>query len=113
MKIYKKIISLPLSQLINDSITKGSFPNISKLAQVIPIFKTDSRLLCTTYRPISLLSNISKIFEKVIYSILNFFLEQHNQLYKFGFHIDYSTNNALMTTVKRTQKQLDTGNYTA
>ena len=39
MKISKEIISLSLSQLINDSISKGSFPNICKLEQVIPIFK--------------------------------------------------------------------------
>ena len=106
MKISKEIISLPLSQLINDS--KGLFPNICKLAQVIPIFKNDSRLLCTNYRPISLLSNISKIFEKVIHSRLNLFLEQNNHLYpyQFDFQIDYSTNNALMTIVERIQSSL-------
>ena len=115
MKISKEIISLPLSQLINDSISKGSFPNICKLAHVIPIFKNDSRLLYTNYRPISLLSNISKIIEKVIHSRLNLFLEQNNHLYlyQFGFQVDYSTNNALMTIVERIQKQLDAGNYTA
>ena len=93
----------------------GSFPNICKLAQVIPIFKNDSRLSCTNYRPIYLLSNISKISEEVIHSRLNFFLEQHNQLYpyQFGFRIDSLTNDALMTIVERIQKQLDAGNYTA
>ena len=115
MEISKEIISLSLSQLINDSISKVSFPNICKLAQVIPIFKNDSRLLCTNYRPISLLSNESKIFKKVIHSRLNLFLEQHNHLYpyQFGFRIDYSTNNALITIVERIQKQLDAGNYAA
>ena len=114
MKISKKITYLPLSQLINDSISKRLFPNICKLAQIIPIFKNDSRLLCTNYRPIYLLSNISKIFEKVIHSRLNLFLEQNNHLYpyQFGFQIDYSTNNALMTIVERIEKQLDPGNYT-
>ena len=73
MNISKEIISLPLSQRINDSISKGSLPNINKLAQVIPIFKNDSRLLCTNYGPIFLLSNISIIFEKVIHSRLIFF----------------------------------------
>ena len=51
------------------------------MQQVIPIFKNGSRLLCTNYRTISILSNISKIFDKVIHSRLNFFLEQHNHLY--------------------------------
>ena len=81
MKISKEIISLPLSQLINDCTSKGLFSNICKLAQVIPFLKNDSRLLCTNYRPISLLSNISKIFEKVVHSRLSLFLEQHNHLY--------------------------------
>ena len=117
MKISKEIIFLPLSlsQLINDSISKGSFPNICKLAQVIPIFKNDSRLLCTNYRPISLLSNISKVFQKVIHSRLHLLLEQRNHLYPYqsGFQTDYSTNNELMTIVERIQKQLDAGNYSA
>ena len=114
-KIFKERISLPLSQLINGSISKGSFTNTCKLAQVIPNFKNDSRLRCTNYRPISFLSNIRKIIENVIHSRLNFFLEQHNQLhpYQFGFRIDCLTNDALMATVERIQKQLDAGYYTA
>ena len=58
---------------------------------------------------------ISKTFEKVIHSRLNLFLEQHNQLYpyQFGFQIDYSTNNALVTIAEIIQKQFDAGNYTA
>ena len=53
------------------------------------------------------------MFEKVIHSRL-IFLEQNNHLYpyQFGFRIDYSTNDALMTIVERIQKQLDAGNYT-
>ena len=52
------------------------------------------------------------MFEEVI---LSRFLEQHNHLYpyQFGFQVDYSTNNALMTIVERIKKQLDAGNYTA
>ena len=114
MKISKKIIFLPFSQLINDSISKGSFPNICKLAQVIPVFKNDSRLLCTNYKRISLLSNVNKNFEKVILSRFNFFLEQHNHLYQYqlGFFIDYSTNNGFTTIVERIKKLIDIENYT-
>ena len=75
LKISKEILFLIFSQLINDSISKGNFPNISKLAQVIPIFQNDFRLLFDIYGPISPLSNISKIFEKLIHSRLDFFSE--------------------------------------
>ena len=114
LKIAREIVSLSLSELINNSISKGIFPDICKLAQVMPTFKNDSRLLCNNYRPILLLSNISKIFEKVIHCRLNLFLEQNNCLYpfQFGFQLNYSTNNALMTIVESIQKQLDVGNYT-
>ena len=47
MKISKERSSLPFSQLINDFMSKGTFSNICKLAQAIPTFKNDSRLLCT------------------------------------------------------------------
>ena len=115
LKIASEIVSLSLSELINNSISKGIFPNICKLAQGIPIFKNDSRLICNNYRPILLLSNISKVFEKVIHCRLNLFLEQNNRLYPFqlGFRLNYSTNNVLMAIVESIQKQLDDGNYNA
>ena len=95
LKITRNIALLPLSQLMNISIFRGIFPDSCKLEQVIPIFKNDPRLLCNNYRPILLLSNISKIFEKVIHCRLNLFLEQNNCLYpfQFGFRPNYSTNN--------------------
>ena len=89
LKIARGIASLPLSQLINNSISKGIFPNICKLAQVISIFKNDSRLLCQNYRPILLLSNIRKIFEKAIHCRQNLFIEQNNKLYPFQFGFQF------------------------
>ena len=71
LKTAWEVVSLPLTQLINNSISKGIFPNICKLAQVTPIFQYDSRLPCKNYRPISLLSNISKILEKINHCWLN------------------------------------------
>ena len=114
LKIAREIVSLPPSEVIKNSISNGIFPDICKVAQVIPIFKNDSRLLCKNYRSISFLSNISKIFVKIIHCRLNL-LEQNNCLYlfQFGFRLNYSTNNALMAIIESIHKQLDAGNYTA
>ena len=61
MKQLNDIIVSPLAELINKLFQSGIFPGIFKIAKVIPIFKGESRVLYNNYRPISLLSNISKL----------------------------------------------------
>ena len=59
----------PLTYLINSSFESGTFPDELKLAIVIPIFKQD----VSDYRPISILSFFSKVFEKTMYNhLINF-----------------------------------------
>ena len=65
LKLLKKEFSKPLSGMINMSFNQGVFPNILKIANVIPTHKKDDKLNSNNYRPISLLSNISKIFENI------------------------------------------------
>ena len=115
LKEIHETISIPLSTLINKSFTTGVFPNMCKIAKVVPIFKSETRLLCNNYRPISLLSNIGEIIEKLIHLRLNLFLETRNCYYpfQFGFRLNFSTNNALMSFVKNIQTQLDSGKYSA
>ena len=66
LKHTSKIISKPLMTVINNSLLSGVFPDMFKIAQVIPIFKKGSKLESSNYRPISLLSNLSRIFERII-----------------------------------------------
>ena len=46
LKIIKKSISVPLSTLINNSVTNGTFPNVCKKAKIVPVFKNESSLPC-------------------------------------------------------------------
>ena len=113
--LIKDKICIPLSELINKPLSASCFPNIRKTAKVIPILKAESRLLCNNYRPTSLLSNISKIFEKIMHQRLNKFLEESNCFYnlQFGFRLNLSTNNALLSTIENIQTDLDNGDFAA
>ena len=68
-------------------------------------------ILVSNYRPISLLSNIDKIFEKLMHSRLIEFLEERKILYykQFGFRKDFPTNHAILSLLEIIQKALDDG----
>lgn len=59
---------MPLSELFNMSIKTGEFPTKMKLAKVLPIYKSGSHDLLENYRPISILSVFSKIFERMMFN---------------------------------------------
>ena len=90
----------------------GVFPSVLKIAKVVPVFKKDSKLDYSNYRPISLLSNIKKILEKIMYKRLNTFLDNKNIIYdlQFGFRQQYSTSHALINITENIGKALDDGN---
>ena len=105
-KMFKSFIDLyinPLMTLINMSFKQGVFPAELKIAKVIPIYKTGNKKDISNYRPISVLSFFSKIFEKIMYNYLIGFITKHDILYKFrfGFRKQYSTNHAIISLVEK------------
>ena len=101
-----------MADLFNLSFTTGVFPSVLKTAKVVPVFKKDSKLDYSNYRPISLLSNIEKILEKLMYKRLYTFLNKNNVIYnlQFGFRQQYSTSHALINITENIRKALDDGN---
>jgi hypothetical protein len=91
-------ISIPLAHIFNLSLTSGTFPSKLKTSRTIPIFKSGSPLLCDNYRPISLLSTLSKLLEKFVCKQLVNHLEVNNLLYKhqYGFQHGKSTEQNLI-----------------
>ena len=98
LKLMKNDISDQLTILFKLSFSCGSFPTILKTSEVTPILKKDSKLKCSNYRPISLLSNIDKIFERIVYNRLYKFFEDNKLIYnlQFGFRQKHSTSHALI-----------------
>ena len=112
--IIKQNISIlvkPITHLINCSIQNGMFPDELKLAKVIPIFKAGDKKNISNYRPISVLSVFSKVFERIMYEHLIDFIDQNDILYKyqFGFRKHHSTNHAIITLVEKITNALDNG----
>ena len=90
-------ISPNLSIIFNKSIQEGTFPELYKTAKVIPLHKGGSTLSVNTFRLISLLPIISKIFEKLIFIRLMSFLSKYNILtdFQYGFQSKKSTELAV------------------
>ena len=65
----------PLTKLINTSFVLGQFPSAWKLANVLPLYKTENRQFKNNYRPVSLLSCLSKITERIVFNRLYSYLE--------------------------------------
>ena len=113
IKEIHETISMPLSILINKSFTTGVFSNMCKIAKAVSIFKSETSFVYNNYRPISVLSNIGKIIEKLIRLRLNLLIRSCYYLFQFGFRLNFSTNNALMSIAENIQTQLDDGKYSA
>ena len=84
--------------IFNKCLTSGTFPQLLKPAKVIPIYKADSRMLASNYRPISLLPIIGKLFEKIIFKRISSFVTKYNILFRrqYGFQNAKSTEHAVL-----------------
>ena len=78
-----------------------------KFARVRPILKKNSPLDVSKYRPVSILSIVSKILERSIYVQLNDFLKENNLLYEYqsGFRGSYSTDTCLIHLIDHRSKE--------
>ena len=111
--LLKKDISYPLSIIFNLSLSTGVHPDLLKIAKTIPIYKKGSKLMTGNYRPISLLSNLNKILEKLMFSRVYKFLDNHKCFYnlQFGFRSKHSTTHALIEITENIRKALDDNEY--
>ena len=66
IKENSSIIAPILVYLINLILTTSIFPDCMKIARVTPVYKKGDKSKCTNYRPISILSAMSKIVEKIL-----------------------------------------------
>ena len=108
----KFLISDYLANSFNESLETGSYPDVLKIAIVIPLPKDGSTLELGNYRPISILSPINRVFETILHKRLTKFWEKLNLFteFQFGFRTKHSTNHAITYVYETVLKELDNQN---
>ena len=109
LKSIAKEISHPLKILFQRSLYENRYPKVWKEAFVIPIYKKGDKTTPANYRPISLLSCVGKLFERIIFQHIFQYLVDNNLLYDYqsGFIPGHSTVHQLIEIYDHICKSLD------
>ena len=99
LKENTDIFSPYLCRVINDSISKSSFPDFLKRANITPVHKKSTKTEKDNYRPVSILSNLSKIFERILHTQLSHHFDKILSKSQCGFRKGYSAQQCLISFV--------------
>ena len=78
-----------------------------KLVDIIPVFKKDDRNSKSNYRPISIFSNLSKVFDKIMHDQISIFFLDILSKYHCGFRKGFSTQFCLIAMIEKWKKSVD------
>ena len=108
------VLLTPLEKIFNKSLNEGVFPELMKLADISPLFKSKLDNEANNYRPISLLMTISKVLEKIVYQRTYGFMESTGQIYnsQYGFRSQHSCESAVAELTSEIIKGQQNGMYT-
>ena len=112
IRVACDVLTPYLTYLFHLSFEFGIFPDCLKTAKIIPIFKAGPKTDINNYRPISLLSNFSKILEKLIYTLLSKFFETNNVINpnQYGFRQNLSTTHAMLDIMSKINNHMNKKN---
>ena len=100
-----------ITKIINVSFENGRFSDELKLAEVNPIFKKNDDLGKENYRPVSILSHESKVFERIMHMQIDTFMRDKLSKLLTGFRKNHSTQHCLMSMLEMWKNTLDKGGY--
>ena len=109
LNISAKVLVPYLTNIFNSMTDSGVFPSCLKVATITPLWKTGEKTDPDNYRPISILSSVSKVFERLLFNRISHFIETTNQLLKnqFGFRSKRSCVHAIAEITEEMRKGLD------
>ena len=95
----------------SNAFSCSEYPASLKYADITPIFKKDDKTDKINYRPISILPNLSKIYERFMQNQMYPYLNQIFSKYQCGFRKGYDAQHCLMATIEKWRKFLDIGGH--
>ena len=96
-----------LHKNINSCLTEGTFPNDFKKAVVYPIHKKECKTEKSNYRPISILPNLSKIYERLLYDQMYSYFDKFFVKYHCGFRKGYNAQHCLLVMIEKMKEARD------
>ena len=113
VKEFGYLFSKYIATSINRCITGGTFVNAFKKAEVQPIYKKDGRTEKSNYTPISVLSNVSKIYERCIYEQMYSYFNKIFSKNQCGFHKGFNTQHILLAMTRKMKASRDNKQFCA
>lgn len=110
IKGCKEAFVKPLALIFNLALRNKKFPDKLKIARITPVFKSGDRREVTNYRPIAILSNLSKIFETIIHYYLYEHAKNKISNFQYGFQKKRSVNGNLVDFVNSATDALANNN---
>ena len=107
IKEFNDLFVTFFTENFNLCLNKGEFPEVLKTAEVTPIYKKANPFEKDSYRPISILSNISKVFERTMHNQINNFIINKLTKYQCGFRKGFGTQQCLLVMMKKLRKIRD------
>ena len=111
LKPVAQSIAPSVARLVNQSVKSGCFPVLWKVSNIVPIPKSGDSTSPCNYRPISLLSIISKLLKRHVQNLLKDHLIERNLISdsQYGFLSGRSTTTALLSVIDNWHNHLDAG----
>jgi len=109
IRVVSHAIAPEIARLVNAMIDQCAFPDIMKYAEISPVFKKDDALNKSKYRPVSILTSASKIFEKVINHQLADHFYEHYAGALSAYRKNHNTQSVLLKAVNDWKLALDQG----
>ena len=99
-----------LASIFNDCLKENKFPNLIKIAEISPVFKKlDNNTSKDNYRPTSTLSNFTKLFESILFTHLNRYMQNNFSKYLKSFRKNHNAQNSLLRMIESWKFRLNNG----